>query len=271
VWYETLYKWTQAGEPCALLTVVDATGSTPRGVGSKMVVDAKGTIDGSIGGGVVEHISLQEASKAILENRPISLRFSLAGDEWKVTDEKTVHALCGGAVSVLIEPILPCPEVVLFGGGHIAEKLARLCDVVGLPYRVYDDRPEFASRERFPNARSCVCASYGEIVHKIALTRTSYCVIMTHGHAHDEVCLEAVARDRSVPYIGMIGSSKKVGTLVQNVRSRGVEIDSRFYSPIGLRLGGKLPEEIALSILAEIKLVMQGGSPAHCRLDFDKR
>jgi len=271
VWYETLFKWTQSGEPCALLTVVEAVGSTPRGVGSKMVVNSVGTIDGSIGGGVVEHVSLQEAQKAIRENLPISLRFSLTGDAWQVTQEKTVPARCGGSVSVLIEPVLPCPEIVVFGGGHIADKLARLCDVLGIPYRIYDDRSEFSSPERFPNARSCICAGYGEIAEKIALTSTSYCVIMTHGHAHDEVCLEALARNRSVPYIGMIGSTNKVGTLVQNVRSRGVKIDTRFYSPVGLKLGGKLPEEIALSILAEIKLLMQGGTPNHCRLDFSKQ
>ncbi|MBI4864491.1 MAG: XdhC family protein [Candidatus Riflebacteria bacterium] len=266
MWYEALNRWARAGDPCALLTIIEADGSTPRGLGSKMVVNLEGKSEGSIGGGPVEQISLQEARKAIRENRPLVLRFSLAGDDWRVTEEKVIRAICGGTLTVLIEPVLPQGEIVMFGGGHIAHKLALLCDGVGMPYRVFDNRAEYASPERFPNARERVLAEYAEIPSKIELTGASYCVIMTHGHVHDEACLGAVMQNRVVPYVGMIGSANKVKILVDNLRSAGVPIDDRLYSPVGLALGGKLPEEIALSILAEIKLLMGRGSLAHCRI-----
>ena len=271
MWLNALSEWKARGIPCALLTVVAAEGPTPRGVGSKMAVNRDGETAGSIGGGPVEHVSLEEARKAMGDNRCRTLEFSLSGEEWRVTGERKIRSLCGGRLSVFIEPIMPRPEVVIFGAGHIGEKLAGLCAVMGIPCRLYDNRKEFLAERRFPHAKGLIHGDYADLAEKAALTAMSYCVILTHGHEYDGVCLELLLKNRDVPYIGMIGSPGKVKTLVDEIRSRGTEVDARLYSPIGLKIGRNLPEEIALSIMAEIMLLVQGGSGEHCRIRWHEK
>lgn len=271
MWLKSLDEWKRQGIPCALLTVTEAEGPTPRGVGSKMVVNDRGETAGSIGGGPVEHVSLEEARRAIRENKCHTLRFSLRGDDWQVTKERKIRSLCGGALTVFIEPIMPTHEVVIFGAGHIGEKLAGLCAVMNIPFRVYDNRKEFLAGERFPQARELVHGDYEALAGKIALTTGSYCVILTHGHEYDGVCLELLLKNRDVPYIGMIGSAVKVKALIDDIRSRGTEVDDRLYSPVGLKIGRNLPEEIALSIMAEIMLLVEGGSGEHYRIRWHEK
>ena len=266
MWLKKVNDWKAQGIPCAMLTIVQAEGPTPRGVGSKMAVNLHGDSAGSIGGGPVEHLGLEEAKKAIRDNRCRTLKFSLRGDEWQVTEEKKVRGLCGGALTVFIEPIVPRHEVVVFGAGHIGEKLAALCAVLNLPCRVYDNRKDRLTAARFPHARKLIHGRYAELAKKIPLSASSFCVIVTHGHEHDEECLELLLQNREIPYIGMIGSAAKVKILVDRIRSRGTEVDGRLYSPVGLKIGSHLPEEIALSIMAEIMLLSGGGSGEHYRI-----
>ncbi|MBN1652633.1 MAG: XdhC family protein [Deltaproteobacteria bacterium] len=266
MWLKKITEWFDRGVPCAMITVIKAEGSVPRGLGSKMVVNRQGEIAGSVGGGELEHISKQAAIKCIEQDRCASLDFSLNGEEWKTTDDHETQGICGGSLTVFIEPIIPRPEIVIFGGGHIGEKLSKFCEILNLPYRVFDSREEFASAERFPSAIERVCKPYETLDESIQLTRSSYCIIVTHGHAHDQSCLEQILRNREVPYIGMIGSNKKVETILKNLRSRGALVDQRVYAPVGIRIGGRLPEEIALSIIAEMVLVMNGGSLDHSRV-----
>ncbi len=268
MWLRSLNEWKAKGIACAIVTIIKAEGSTPRGVGSKMVVNAANEIDGSIGGGPVEHISREQALKAIKENRCISLDFSLAGDVWQVTPDRTVQGLCGGAVTVFIEPVLPEAEVVIFGGGHIGEKVSKYCEILNMPYRIFDNREEFSSAERFPSATERVCKPYESLMEAIKLTCASYCVILTHGHKHDEICLERILRNKDVPYIGMIGSQNKIGVIVNNIRSRGGRIDDRVYSPVGLKIASNLPEQIALGIVSQIVCLINKGSPEHFRFPW---
>lgn len=271
MWLKSLDEWKTQGLPCALLTIIEAEGPTPRGVGSKMAVNDRGETAGSIGGGAVEHVSLEEARRAIRENKCRTLKFSLRGDEWRVTAGRKVRSMCGGALAVFIEPIMPRHEVVIFGAGHIGERLSRLCAVMNLPCRVYDNRKERLTAERFPDAKELVHGDYEALAGKIALTTASYCVILTHGHEFDGVCLERLLKNGDVPYIGMIGSAVKVKALIDDIRSRGTEVDGRVYSPVGLKIGRNLPEEIALSIMAEIMLLAGGGSGGHCRINWHER
>jgi len=268
MWLKKIHEWNNLGVSCAMVTVIKAEGSVPRGVGSKMVVDQNGEIVGSVGGGPVEHISCQEAMKCMVEDRCASLDFSLAGDQWMVTDEKSVQSLCGGRVTVFIEPIVPKPEIVIFGGGHIGEKLSKFCDVLNMPYRVFDTREAFSSAERFPSAVERICKPYENLSESIRLTRRSYCVILTHGHKHDKICLEQIVQNRDVPYIGMIGSKNKVQVIVETVRAQGGPVDQRVYTPVGLKIGRNLPEEIALSIMAEIMLIINCGALEHMRIEL---
>ncbi|HWQ66471.1 MAG TPA: XdhC/CoxI family protein [Methanospirillum sp.] len=270
MWLNTITKWRAEGVPCALVTIIEAVGSTPRKTGSKMAVNLRGEIAGSVGGGAVELLCISLAKEAIAQETCITRRFVSKGEgeEWKPSQEDTVLGVCGGSLTVFIEPLILEPELVIFGGGHVGLSLGKLCELLEMPYRVYDDREEFVDPNRFPGARERICAPFTEVAPHIALSPTSYCVIMTYGHEHDEEVLEQLLKNSELPYIGMIGSKSKAGVLIQNIKQRGGVIDKRLYCPIGLRIGRNLPPEIALSIMAEVILVMRGGSLEHRRLDW---
>lgn len=264
MWLGRLHDWAGQGLPCALATLVEAQGSTPRGPGAKMAVSASGETAGSVGGGAVELRCVQVAREVMETGVPRLLRFSLQGAECLAEGED--FGICGGRVAIFVEPVLPPREVVAFGAGHVGEALGRLCAAVGIPFRVYDDRPGFPTPERFPGAKETVLGPYDAVADHIRLGRSSHCVILTHGHAHDRKVLEQLVRIPALPYIGMIGSPAKVRQTFEALREAGTPVDARVFSPVGLALGGGLPGDIALSILAEVRLVMSGGSGAHLRI-----
>jgi len=268
MWLERLVEWQTKGIPCAIVTIIAAQGFTPRKTGSKMVVDKDGRSAGSVGGGTAEQQCIELARKAIAERICITQRFvSLAeGEEW-VADDRPLGA-CGGTLTVFIEPIVPDPEVIIFGAGHIGQFLARLCAAIEMPCRVYDDRPEILTPERFPGAAALIRAPFDKILENIELSALSYCVIMTYGHDHDEIVLEQLLPCKDLPYIGMVGSPNKARVLIENIRGRGGVIDERLYCPVGLSIGRNQPQEIALSILSEIILLCRGGSLSHLRRDW---
>jgi len=268
MWLERLVAWQAQGIPCAIVTVIAAEGFTPRKTGAKMVVNSQGQTAGSVGGGTVELQCVELARRAIQERSCITQRFvsMVEGGEW-TADDRPLGA-CGGTLTVFIEPVTPEPEVVIFGGGHIGQCLARLCAGMEMPYRVYDDRPDILTPERFPGASALICAPFETIGAHIELNNLSYCVIMTYGHDHDETVLEQLAGNAEIPYIGMVGSAEKARVLIENIRGRDGLIDQRLYCPVGLKIGRNQPQEIALSILAEITLVCRGGRLEHMRRDW---
>jgi len=266
VWLKRLHEWTAQGLPCALVTIVEAQGSTPRGAGSKMAVNAHGEIAGSVGGGAVEHRCVAEALEVLAQGRPRLLRFNLKGEEWSAGGDRQDFGICGGALALFIEAVLPPEELVAFGAGHVAQSLGRLAAAVDMPFRVYDDRPEFSNPERFPAARETLVGPYAGLAGHIALGPGSYCVILTHGHAHDQAVLAQLLQLPALPYIGMIGSATKVAQVFARLREQGLAPDERVFSPVGLALGGGLPGDIALAILAEVRLVIHGGTGRHRRL-----
>jgi xanthine dehydrogenase accessory factor len=233
-----------------------------------MSVSRAGEIAGSVGGGAVELSCIALAREAIDRETCITRRFlsTDGGDDWKPADEDHALGVCGGSLTVFIEPLVPEPELVIFGGGHVGLYLAQLCEVLEIPCRVYDDRQEFADTGRFPGARDVICAPFTEIGRHISLSGSSYCVIMTYGYQHDQVVLEQLLKYERLPYIGMIGSPAKAGVLIRNIRQKGMAIDNRLYCPIGLRIGRNLPQEIALSVIAEVILLMRGGMLEHMRI-----
>lgn len=271
MWLKSLSQWRSEGIPCALVTIIEAVGSTPRKAGSNMAVKQNGEIAGSVGGGAVERICIDLAKEAIAQETCITRRFESKGDgeDWMPSEGDKALGVCGGAVTVFVEPVLVEPEVVIFGGGHVGLSLAKYCDLLELPYRVYDDRPEFVAAERFPGARARVCGPYADI-SSVSLSPRSYCVIMTQGHEHDEEVLDQLLLNPEIPYIGMIGSPRKASVLIRNIQQRGGVIDQRVYCPIGLGLGTNLPREIGLSIASELILLMKGGKPGHRRLDWNE-
>jgi len=213
-----------------------------------MLVRPDGSIFGTIGGGSLEANVIKEAIGVIKEGKPKRHHFTLTA---KGAGE--LGMICGGDTEVFIEPILTPSTLYIFGGGHIALALARMGKLCGFDITVIDDRAEFASAERFPEAEVILAEEFTKSFSKIKIDRLSYIIIVTHGHKHDELVLEW-AVGTPARYIGMIGSKTKVKTVYSHLLSRGISKEQldRVHSPIGLEIEAQTPEEIAVSILAEI-------------------
>ncbi|MCX5907838.1 MAG: XdhC/CoxI family protein [Deltaproteobacteria bacterium] len=252
--YEEIVKLKSEGQSGALVTITATQGSTPREVGAKMLVRADGTIFGTIGGGSLEGEVCRQALKAIREEKAQTLHFDLSAKE-----SGNVGMICGGVLDVYVEPILPNSKIFIFGGGHISFFLARMGAMVGLPVAVVDDRAEFANRERFPEAEEVIAEEYSSAIRKLSVNKASDLVIVTRGHAYDQEVLEW-ALGTEARYIGMIGSRKKIQTVYGNLEQKGIPAEKlkRVHAPIGLDIGALTPEEIAVSILAEIIKVRRG-------------
>jgi len=246
--YQEIVKVKAGGEEAALVTVVSASGSTPREEGTKMLVRPDGSIFGTIGGGSLEAQIIEEAVKVIRQGKPKRLHRSLTAKE---AGEEGM--ICGGDLEVFIEPILTPPALYIFGGGHIALALTKMGKLCGFNIAVVDDRADFASAERFPEAEVILAEDFTKSFPKIKIDKSSYIVIVTHGHQHDEVVLEW-AVGTPAKYIGMIGSKTKNETIFTHLRDRGIPREQldRVHAPIGLGIGAQTPEEIAVSILAEV-------------------
>jgi len=253
--YQEIVRVKAGGEEVALVTVVRASGSTPREEGAKMLVRPDGSIIGTIGGGSLEAQVIREAVKVIRQGKPKRLHRSLAAKE-----AEEAGMICGGELEVFIEPILTPPALYIFGGGHIALALAKMGKLVGFNITVIDDRAEFAHAERFPEANVILAEDFTKSFPRVKIDKSSYIVIVTHGHRHDEVVLEW-AVGTPARYIGMIGSKTKNETIFTHLRARGIlqkQLD-RAHAPIGLEIEAQTPEEIAVSILAEVIKVRRSG------------
>jgi xanthine dehydrogenase accessory factor len=246
--YQEIVRIKEEGLEAALVTIVSASGSTPREEGAKMLVKPDGTIAGTIGGGSLEAQVIEEAVAVIKQGKPKHIHFTLSDKE-----AGEVGMICGGDVELFIEPILTSPTMYIFGGGHISLPLAQMAKLLGFKIAIIDDRPDFASAERFPEAETIVADDFSKAFSRLKIDKTSYIVIVTRGHQHDELVLNW-AVGTPAKYIGMIGSKTKVKTIFNHLLAKGVsqeKLDS-VHSPIGLEIGAQTPEEIAVSILAEI-------------------
>lgn len=253
--YQEIVRVKAEGEEAALVTVVSATGSTPREEGAKMLVKPDGSILGTIGGGSLEAQVIGEAVEVIKQGKPKRLHMSLTAKE-----AGEVGMICGGELEVFIEPILTPPALYIFGGGHISLPLARMGKLLGFKIAVIDDRFEFAHPDRFPEADTVLAEDFAKSFARLKIDKSSYIVIVTRGHQHDELVLEW-AVGTSAKYIGMIGSKTKVKTIYAHLLAKGIakeQLDG-VHSPIGLEIEAQTPEEIAVSILAEVIKVRRSG------------
>jgi len=246
--YQEIVRIKTEGEEAALVTIVSATGSTPREEGAKMLVKADGSILGTIGGGSLEAQVIEEAIKVIGQGKPKRLRISLTAKE--VEEE---GMLCGGELEVFIEPILPLPTLYLFGGGHISLPLAKMGKLLGFKIVVIDDRAEFANPDRFPEADIVLAEDFTKSFPKLKIDKSSYIVIVTRNHQYDDIVLEWAVGTQA-KYIGMIGSKAKTEVIFSHLLAKGIskELLDRVHAPVGLEIHAQTPEEIAISILAEI-------------------
>jgi xanthine dehydrogenase accessory factor len=182
------------------------------------------------------------------EDRPKTIHLDLTGKE-----AEEGGMVCGGVMDIYIEPITPPPRVFIFGGGHISVFVSKMSTMVGFQVVVVDDRPQFANQERFPEADEVIAEEFPFVFPKLKVNKSSYLVIVTRGHAYDQEVLEW-ALGQEVKYIGMIGSRKKIQTVYDALKQKGIPPDQlqRVYAPIGLNIGALTPEEIAVSIVAQM-------------------
>jgi xanthine dehydrogenase accessory factor len=257
--YEEILKLRSEGRRGALATIVTAKGSTPREVGAKMLIYEDGKFLGSIGGGCMEAEVWQEAMKVMEEDKPKILHLDLTG-----RNAEDAGMICGGVMDVYLEPIAPTPRVYIFGGGHISLFVSKISSMVGFQVVVIDERPQFASKERFPEADEVIAEDFEMVLPKLKVNRSSYLVIVTRGHTYDQEVLDW-ALGQEVRYIGMIGSRVKIRTVYDNLKGKGIKPEQlqQVHAPIGLDLGALTPEEIAVSIVAEmIKVRREKGGKA---------
>ena len=227
--------------PVALATVVDVQGASPARTGFKLLVRVDGSYLGNVGGGVLEQRVREEATAALADGQPRLTHYRLTE-----AGQDSLGMLCGGEVTLFIEPYLPRPVLLIVGGGHIGWPLAELGRIIGYDVQVVDVRSERGDRPLFdPTAITC----------------SSYVVLITEDHVTDEAALRR-ALPTPAPYIGMIGSLRKVAIVLEHLRAEGesAETLARVRAPIGLDTGGREPAAIAMAILAEIECVRHGGN-----------
>lgn len=254
------------GKPFAWATVVKTSGSSPRKLGAKMLVLPSGGIFGSIGGGVMEALTIDAAVEALREGTSLLKRFNLDPEA-----PRPIGMMCGGEVEVFIDVVKNPFRLLILGGGHVAKALAEAASAAGIRHDIVEDRPEFSRRERFPNAGSIHTGKYREVIPALPIDEDTHIVIVTRCHSFDVLCLEESLKTRA-GYIGLIGSEHKVERIFSILRRRGVapEEDPRVYAPVGLALGDYTPGQIAISILAEVLKVRGKSSGEHMRLAMKK-
>ena len=249
-----LVKALERGEEVALVTIVAAQGSTPQRVGAKMIVFPDGRTVGTIGGGCYENDAFWKAKEALQARKPQLVRYDLTDD---FAEESGL--ICGGQMTVYIEPVEPAPQLYIIGAGHVGHQLAHVARPIGFRIHVLDDREKFANAERFPGADEVIVDSIPDWLHKAEIPSSSYVVVVTRGHRHDLDALRSLAA-RDLRYIGLIGSKAKVKKIYDALVEEGMPLEclSRIHAPIGLDIGAVSPEEIAISILAELIAVRRG-------------
>jgi xanthine dehydrogenase accessory factor len=247
------------GEEAALVTIVSSNGSTPQRVGAKMLVFGDGRIVGTVGGGCYEHDAIGKARQVLKTRKATTVKYDLNDDFAEETG-----LVCGGQMEVFIEPIEASPAVYIFGAGHVGYYLAKMAHEAGFGVHVIDDRAAFANSERFPFAASVVVDDIPQWLAQTQLPATAYAVIVTRGHRNDLDALRALA-PRELRYIGLIGSRAKVARLYDQLLAETTldpALLERIHAPIGLDLGAVTPQEIAVSITAELIAVRRGKADA---------
>jgi xanthine dehydrogenase accessory factor len=253
--YEAVLDLQRKRMAGALCTIIDSHGSVPRHTGSKMLVRDDGTLFGSVGGGETENRVIQEANEVIRDGKPRKLDYKLvdpnAGDP----------GICGGSVEVYIEPILPKPMVLIIGSGHVGKAVAHLVKWLGFKVVVSDDRPEFCTPEMVPDADEFLVCAMADIPSKIRINPQTYVILATRGVPIDSAGLPPLL-ETSAGYIGIIGSKRRWLTTRKNLLESGISEEklNRIVSPIGIELKAETPEEIAVSIVAEILIIITGAS-----------
>ena len=243
----------QKGEGVALVTVTknELSGEPP--LGAKMAVWEDGKRLGSLSNPDLEEEIIQDALESIKGQKSLSVVYPR-------TTSRTLRTRRTSPFEVYIEVVQP-PTLLVVGAGHIGGFVARLGKMVGFDVVVLDDRPEFANADRLPDADHVIAEEFDTALDEFPIDENTYVVIVTRGHKQDEISLRHVINSPAA-YVGMIGSHRRASAVLRMVYESGVSLESiaRVRSPIGLDIGAETPEEIAVSIIAEIIMAYKGGT-----------
>ena len=246
--YEEIVRLRKGGRRGAVATIVNVRGSIPSFQTAKMLVRDDGSIVGTIGGGCVEAEVWQAAREVMESEKPRTMTFDLNQDP-----KYDTGLVCGGTLEIFVEPVLPPADLYIFGAGHVATSLYKVACIAGFDVTVVDDREAYASRERFPEAQQVIAEDFEKAAARLTPGESSYIVIVTRGH-RDDMRMLRWAVQTPAHYIGMIGSKRKTITIFKELQREGLpaHLFDRVHAPIGLDIGAITPEEIAVSITAEL-------------------
>ena len=265
--FEEIARLRREGRKAALATIIDVQGSVPSYETSKLLIRDDGSILGTVGGGCVEADVWAAAQDVMREEKPRRMHFTL-----NEKPEADPGLVCGGSVDIFIEPILATPTLYLFGGGHVSLSISKVAHLAGFDTVVADDREAFASPVRFPEAAATHAGPWESVFPLLAVNDFSYIVIATRGHKGDLTCLRW-ALTTPARYVGMVGSRRKLIEFGKVLEAGGVtpEQFERLHSPVGLDIGALTPQEIAVSVVAEMIAERRNASPATPSLAYRPR
>ena len=220
-----------------------------------MLVYPDGIFTGTVGGGELENRVIKAALEAIQNGQAQTLSYTMADPS------RGDPGVCGGQVEVFVEPILPVPTLLVIGAGHVGKAVVHLAKWLGFHVVVNDDRAEFCTPEATPGADAYYPVPMAELPNQLTVTKQTFIVVTSRGSGVDAAGLPNLLKCESA-YIGVIGSKRRWATTVKALKELGVEdaLIEKVHSPIGLELQAETPEEIAVSILAEILMIRDQGS-----------
>jgi len=252
--YHKVAELLEDGKRFVLASVIRAAGSTPRGTSAKMIVLEDGSSIGTIGGGCLETYVLHESKKVFEDGVLRIIEADLGDDSWS-----GLGMACGGRVEIALELVEPNPRLIILGAGHLAKAVAKVGRLVGMRIVVIDP---FAKPEDFPEAEAIIAEGYEEGVARIPIYAYDSIVICTR-HQGDEPALRAAINSKA-GYIGMVGSANRVQITFRELMKQGYPAEKllKVHAPIGLDIGAETPEEIAVSIIAEVIMERRGGTGA---------
>jgi len=248
--FQEIVKLRGQGIPAALATIVETKGSTPGRATMRLLVRDDGTFLGTVGGGCLEAEVYEAAKRVIREEKPETLSFKLT--EFDSPDN---GLLCGGIVTIFVEPLVT-PNLLVFGGGHISRVLSQVATLAGFRVEIFEDREDFCTQERFPEAEKFHVGEMRELGKGVEVGPNTYLVIVTRGHKGDGEVLAGLWEQQATPrYLGMIGSRTKKIVLFNKLRACenvSEEWLESIRTPVGLAIGARSHEEISISIVAEM-------------------
>ena len=245
--FHALVELEEKNQAGALCTIIRSKGSTPRHVTSKMLVYPDGRVIGTVGGGEVENRIISEAIRSLEDGAPRLLSYNMANPE------RGDPGVCGGQVEIYVEPILPKPVLVVVGVGHVGKAVAHLAKWLNFNVAVSDDRPDFCTPQVVPEADEFYPLPLEDLSDQFTITPWTYIVLTTRGIDVDIRGLPSLINSKAA-YIGVIGSKRRWATTKKKLVEAGISKEQldKVHSPIGIEIYAETPEEIAVSIMAEI-------------------